>query len=36
VEDFSIANDASDITAVATELLQRAGWISTEPARPRP
>jgi Ni2+-binding GTPase involved in maturation of urease and hydrogenase len=27
VEDFSIADNARDITAVATELLQRAGWI---------
>jgi hypothetical protein len=27
VEDFSIDNDGRDVTAVATELLQRAGWI---------
>jgi ribose 1,5-bisphosphokinase PhnN len=27
VEDFSIVNDGRDITAVATELLQRARWI---------
>ena len=27
VEDFSIANDARDITTVATEMLERAGWI---------
>ena len=27
VEDFSIANDGRDITSVATEMLERAGWI---------
>jgi hypothetical protein len=27
VEDFAIANDGRDVTAVATELLQHAAWI---------
>jgi len=30
IEDFTIANDASDITLVAAELLQKAGWIPRE------
>lgn len=27
VEDFSIDNDGRDVTSVATEMLERAGWI---------